>query len=366
MLHHICCLLFSSNSCIHGDKARPYTNLDRQCFPENSKSLMEPIVFSGLNIHIDGIEKAVTLIPAFLLDSCNQSIAFPKKLLCLFLFSKLAVQLCASLKLYAHKAVQINICSGKWRASKSCRVIVHTDHNIILPYIQPTVFVEIIVIITVEIFRYTREKLLSPAVISCVITDQAHLAAKEGLMHIHNFSFFVSHIQIRLRPVCNLDHHRNVSVFKLMIKKVADISLCMLYNSWLHRRILIRIRQIQEAVYGPVGIPVPYISIINRAWINKWITDKASRILQHILRVRHYKFFQFLSVLLCPFIFHNISPLQLLLSYLPSVSYSVPCTGSKAGIHSWIQKQRLHPSSWIQTHQRNTEVLSELSSVQNR
>jgi len=99
------------------------------------------------------------------------------------------------------------------------------------------------------------------------------------------------HIQIRLRPVCHLDHHGNISIFQLMVEEIADISLCMLYNSWLHRRILVGIRQIQKAIYGPVGIPVPYISIVNRARINKRVTDKASRILKHILRMRHYKFF---------------------------------------------------------------------------
>ena len=184
-------------------------------------------------------------------------------------------------------------------------------------------------------------------------------------MHIHDLAFLMPHIQIRLRPVCYLDHHGNISILQLMVEEIADISLCVLYNSWLHRRILVGIRQIQKAIYGPVGIPVPYISIINGTWINKRIMDKASRILKHILRVRHHKFFQFLSILLCPFIFHKINPLQLRLSYLPSVSYSVPYTGSEVGIHSWIQKRRLHPSSWIRTHQRSTEVLSEQSSVQN-
>ena len=150
---------------------------------------------------------------------------------------------------------------------------------------------EIIVIITVKILRHAWKKFFRPGIITGIITDQAHLATKEGLMHIHDLAFLMPHIQIRLRPVCYLDHHGNISILQLMVEEIADISLCVLYNSWLHRRILVGIRQIQKAIYGPVGIPVPYISIVNRARINKRVTDKASRILKHILRMRHYKFF---------------------------------------------------------------------------
>ena len=53
MLHHICSLLFCGNSCIHGNKARPYTYFDGQCLPEDSQSLVEPVVFPCLNIHIN-------------------------------------------------------------------------------------------------------------------------------------------------------------------------------------------------------------------------------------------------------------------------------------------------------------------------
>ena len=191
-------------------------------------------------------------------------------------------------KLYAHKAVQVNIGGGKLRSSKGGRVVVHANHNIVAPDIKSAICTIVVFVIADKILLDSLKKSFRPKVVPDVIANQANLAAQERLMHIHQNPFLMLHVQIGLRPVGYLNHHGNIAVLKLMVEKISDIALSVLNQPLPHpcrafgaladtlscraaspggaafvRAVRILIRQIQKSVNRPESIPVPHVPVVD-------------------------------------------------------------------------------------------------------
>ena len=236
-------------------------------------------------------------------------------MLCPSLFSQTAAKPFRRLKFHAHKAVQVYIGGGKLRPPESSRIIVHAYHDIVTPDIQSAVREIIIFFIAGKVLLHPFRIFRRPSVISDIIADDAYLAAEEGLVHVHQDSFLMFHIQIRLRPVCHLNHHGNIAVLQLMIEKVANIAFRMLNQPFLHSPVRIAVRQIQQTVHRPKSIPVPHVSVIYGARIDKGITDKIPGLLQNLFRMFRHKCFQPFPVPVFHFFFHSALPFSLILCY---------------------------------------------------
>ena len=243
---------------------------------------MEPVEFPGANVHIHRVEELIAPIPALALDSVNQRRAPRKKGVGGQLQGN--EQVGHGLQLHDHEAVEKDVCCGVLGPAEAGGVVVHADHDVVMPHIQPAALVEIGLVIS-EVTLQGLDKRTRPFPVALFAGDERNLPGQERLVHVHAHALPVLHDQVGLGPLGYLDHHGNVSVGLLVVDEIAHVALRVQEDAPVQ---LLReqVGHAEQPVHRPEGVPVPHVAVIDGAGVDEGIADKAAGLLEHGFRVR--------------------------------------------------------------------------------